>query len=325
MRSHALTLACLALAVASSIEAGLQHVHAPGRVHLAMAGARPSLKHSRRAFASARFGARAPVCSMLSDGAAPPPPADAEPAMPVVPRFSWRLIFFFGCNPLALLPVAGVGALLKVGIGGTAFALTSQAVLIGAAIGIPLMLFFNLPLEKLPGLSSIAEVDEASTFITYLLFGATRGAGHFAKVITGSAIISACAGIAEELCFRGALQTGLAMLLVNAGVAANVISYVAIFAPSVLFGYLHSYSSSPAYAIAAFVASVYFGSVYAWSGNIVVPILAHFAVDFISLVVSYVRIAYQKSDEERVAIWACNQPIARTLRYVAGYSPAPKK
>lgn len=240
------------------------------------------------------------------------------------PSFSWRLILFFAANPLALLPIVGVGAFLHVGVLGTAYSLTPANVLLGAALAIPLQVLTNLPLERLPGLRALEEVNTVSSFLCYLLFGARRNVGHICNVILASTVISAAAGFAEELVFRGTLQTGICMLLEAAGVPATALQYLAIGLSSVAFGAAHSYSSSPAYSIAAFVASVYFGTMYSITGNIVVPVLAHFVVDLISFTYGYYNVAFMKSDAERAALWQTDQPIARTLRIVAGYdAPGP--
>jgi len=272
--------------------------------------------------ASAFGRARPPLCT-LSGAQGEPPPADTALVVekqPAVPRFSWRLVLFFAANPLALLPVAGIGALLHVGIGGVAFTLTPTTALLGAALALPLQVITSLPLERIPGLRAIEEITTVSQFLCYLLFGARRSLGHMCKVLAASTLISAAAGVAEELVFRGTLQTGLSTLLAAVGAPAALLPYLSIGATSVLFGLLHSYSSSPAYAIAAFIASLYFGALFAATGNIVVPVLAHFTVDLVSFVQGYFEVVYRKTDAERDALWRTDQPIARTLRLVAGYA-----
>lgn len=259
---------------------------------------------------------------MSGDQLKPLLPADAVPIAPATaPKFSWRLVFFFAANPLSLLPIAGIGAyFLHINVLGAAYSLTPAAVLLGAALALPLQVLTNLPLERIPGLGALEEISTVSSFLCYLLFGAgPRTPAHAGKVLVASTIVSAAAGAAEELVFRGTLQTGLCTLLAAVGAPAAALQYLAVGLSSLAFGAVHSYSSSPAYACAAFVASLYFGALYAATGNIVVPVLAHFVVDLISFVCGHYIVAYTKSDAERLALWETDQPIAVSLRMVAGY------
>lgn len=252
-------------------------------------------------------------------------PTSDQRALTPPPRFSWRMVFFFAANPLALLPIAGLGALLKVGIFGPALGLTVPAVALGAALAVPLLVLTNLPLERIPGLSALEEVNTVSQFLTYLLFGEQRGVGSAARVLVASVIVSAAAGIAEELAFRGAFQGGLASLCALAGASPTVCAGVAISVSSIVFGLLHSYSSSPAYALAAGVVSAYFGAIYLQTQNIVVPIVTHFVTDLFAFVSSHISVAYRKTAAEREELWKCEQPIALSLKMVAGYAPARAK
>jgi membrane protease YdiL (CAAX protease family) len=235
------------------------------------------------------------------------------------PVFSWRLVAFFAANPLALLVPTCIGVAFKVALGGGAFSLTLPTVGLGAALALPLYGFMSLPLEKLPGLAALEEVNVVTRFLGYLLFGSRRGLGYLLKVVVASAVVSAAAGFGEELFFRGFLQTGLSALLLHAGLPAGMIAAASICATSILFGLLHSYSSSPAYQVLGFIASAYFGTVFLLTDNIVVPIVSHFVVDLIAFVQAHVKVAYQMSDEELEELWACDQPIALTMRMAAGY------
>jgi membrane protease YdiL (CAAX protease family) len=297
--------------------------------------ARPQGIRESRLLRARTLWRRAPTSRahvLLSDGpGAPSPPGlEAARAPPselaaVQPRFSWRLVLFFAANPLALLPIAGIGALCHVPIGGAAFALNMDAIQLGVMLAAPLILLMSLPFQKLPGLGAFKEVDTVSHFLTYLLFGGRRGPAHFAKVLVAAVILSTAAGVAEELAFRGALQGGVALLLARTGLPAVALNLGALLATSALFGQLHSYSSSPAYRIAAFFASAYFGALYLATNNVVVPIVAHFMVDMVAFVQGNIVVAYTMSDAERAELWECDQPIAVSFRQLTGYESSPSE
>jgi membrane protease YdiL (CAAX protease family) len=86
------------------------------------------------------------------------------------------------------------------------------------------------------------------------------------------ALLSATAGIGEEMLFRGVIQ---AVLHRWWGV------WVALFAASVLFGLLHALT--PTYAILAILAGVYLGGVWLLTENLLVVIIAHAVYDFLAL------------------------------------------
>ncbi|GAB4419527.1 MAG: hypothetical protein Kow002_07230 [Anaerolineales bacterium] len=85
-------------------------------------------------------------------------------------------------------------------------------------------------------------------------------------------IISIFAGVAEELFFRGWMQTVLAdkfgLLL---GIALT----------SLLFGLAHYLSKE--YALYAFVTSLYLGVIFHFTGNLYILMAAHAAYDFVAL------------------------------------------
>ena len=78
-------------------------------------------------------------------------------------------------------------------------------------------------------------------------------------------VISALAGFAEELLFRGILQVKFGIVLA-----------------SVIFGILHCLT--PAYFIVATIMGFYLGAVYHYHQSILVPIQLHFVYDFCVLV-----------------------------------------
>lgn len=86
--------------------------------------------------------------------------------------------------------------------------------------------------------------------------------------VTELVLISALAGFAEELLFRGVLQTK-----------------VGIVAASIIFGLAHFVSLS--YVIAASIMGFYIGAAYQMSGHLLMPIQLHFIYDLGALI--YIR------------------------------------
>jgi hypothetical protein len=91
------------------------------------------------------------------------------------------------------------------------------------------------------------------------------------------AVISALAGIGEELLFRGLLQEGLARWI---GEPTGV--WIALFAASALFGLLHPMSG--AYVLLAAMMGLFLGGLWIATGNLLVPIVTHAVYDFLGLV-----------------------------------------
>jgi hypothetical protein len=85
-------------------------------------------------------------------------------------------------------------------------------------------------------------------------------------------IISLSAGVAEELFFRGWLQT---FLVDRFGLLAGIIL------TSLLFGLAHYLSKE--YALYAFVTGIYLGAVFQWTGNLYLLMVIHALYDFIAL------------------------------------------
>ncbi|MFW6362406.1 MAG: CPBP family intramembrane glutamic endopeptidase [Spirochaeta sp.] len=81
-------------------------------------------------------------------------------------------------------------------------------------------------------------------------------------------LLSAAAGIGEELLFRGIIQAGL---------TGQIGLFWSVATTSLIFGLLHFITRG--YAVYAFCMSVYLGIVYAASGNILIPVLAHAVYD----------------------------------------------
>jgi len=85
--------------------------------------------------------------------------------------------------------------------------------------------------------------------------------------------ISVLAGVAEEVLFRAVLQGGL-----ERGVGAAP----ALVLAGAVFGICHWIT--PAYALIAGLMGCYLGGLWWWSGNLLTPVVAHAAYDFVALV-----------------------------------------
>jgi len=110
------------------------------------------------------------------------------------------------------------------------------------------------------------------------------------------------------------LQTGLVAAFGRAlpGTAAQP---CALAVQAVIFGAVHSYTSSPAYFVVASVSALALGSSFAASGNMAVPVTMHFVIDFVTLLATHVQVARSGESAQRELVES-TAPIARTLRSV---------
>jgi membrane protease YdiL (CAAX protease family) len=90
-------------------------------------------------------------------------------------------------------------------------------------------------------------------------------------------LISVIAGIGEEMLFRGVIQYGMAERIGPPGGVA-----IGIIVASLLFALAHALSGT--YAVLAGLISIYFGWLLMATGNLLVPIVAHAAYDFLAFV-----------------------------------------
>jgi membrane protease YdiL (CAAX protease family) len=86
-------------------------------------------------------------------------------------------------------------------------------------------------------------------------------------------LISAAAGVGEELLFRGVAQAGIEQYTGSA--------WTAVVIAGALFGVAHPISTT--YAVLAGAIGIYLGWLLVASGNLLVPIVAHGAYDFFAL------------------------------------------
>jgi membrane protease YdiL (CAAX protease family) len=95
-------------------------------------------------------------------------------------------------------------------------------------------------------------------------------------------VISICAGIGEELLFRGWMLPWLAGS--SGGDPTRFEFALALVGSSVAFGLMHPITKL--YVVLAALMGVYFGVLMLWSGNLLVPIAAHAAYDAVQLILT---------------------------------------
>lgn len=99
-------------------------------------------------------------------------------------------------------------------------------------------------------------------------------------------VISLCAGIGEELLFRGWLMywllDGISLAAPEADTTVTLM--VALVVSSLVFGLLHPITRL--YVVLATLIGLYFGGLVVWSGNLLVPITAHAAYDAVQLLIA---------------------------------------
>jgi membrane protease YdiL (CAAX protease family) len=91
------------------------------------------------------------------------------------------------------------------------------------------------------------------------------------------AMVAALAGLGEEMLFRGVLQSTVA-----GWVAGPYGVWVGWGLASVVFGSVHAISAT--YAVLATAIGLYLGWLWIATGNLLVPVVAHGAYDFLALV-----------------------------------------
>ncbi len=187
----------------------------------------------------------------------------------------------------------------------------------GRAPAAAVLAFSCLPLERL--FPALKDVSAASKTITLYALGGTlaplRAAG-------GALIISASAAASEELAFRGVLQTGALAVLTRCGAPAKYASAAAVAVQAGLFGLTHSYTNSATYLVTAAVAGVAFGAAFAATGSLLVPVIMHFVVDFVTFLLCHAQLCREGRDAQRQLI-AADSPIANVLR--AAFIEPPSK
>jgi membrane protease YdiL (CAAX protease family) len=173
---------------------------------------------------------------------------------------------------------ANVALAFEVGIGGIAVALgwlagysplatlswSVQALVVGMLAAVPMLAAFSV--SWLTDAAPFRRIREQLDRVLPLLFP-TRS-------LVAMAVISAAAGLGEELLFRGLVQGAL---------GAWLGPWIALVIASVLFGLVHAIT--PAYVVLATTIGGYLGWLWIATGNLLVPIAAHAFYDFVALVV----------------------------------------
>ncbi len=89
-------------------------------------------------------------------------------------------------------------------------------------------------------------------------------------------LISALAGLGEEMLFRGVIQRAIA-----GGLDEPLNHWIALAVSGTLFGLAHSITRT--YAVLATLIGFYLGWLWLATGNLIVPIVAHAVYDFLAL------------------------------------------
>lgn len=107
-------------------------------------------------------------------------------------------------------------------------------------------------------------------------------------------VISLCAGIGEELLFRGWLMYWIAdgwAMVPGEPVSATFALGFGLVVSSIAFGLVHPLTKL--YIVVAAVMGLYFGGLCIWTGNLLVPITAHAVYDAAQLVMTKRALAQQ--------------------------------
>lgn len=258
---------------------------------------------------------RAPVICTggLAQEPAPAVPPLAAAITPALPGFEWPIVFFFMANPLVLLPVAAaVAFLFKLRWLGAVFSLKASAAMQGVVFAVPLLLVSLLADKLVPAL---AEVTQASKTISLYAMGTRRVP---LRACLAAVLISTSAAVAEELAFRGVLQTGVVEVLSRLGALPPAApAAIALAVQAAVFGALHAYSAKCEYLAVATLAGLAFGFAFASTGNVYVPIVMHFIVDVVGFLACHWQVT-DASEEEQRALMSADTPIAQQLAAVLG-------
>jgi uncharacterized protein len=176
-----------------------------------------------------------------------------------------------GVGALALGWLLGHSPL--VGISGESEQARNQVAAIGwGLVATGPLLVALVVMERFP-VGPLGRLREMTTRVILQMFGGAT--------IAQLAVVSVAAGFGEELLFRGLIQAGI-----QAGLSPVISDIpgmvVALVVASVLFGVCHWLNTT--YAILAMLAGAYFGLLLLLTGNILAPIVAHAAYDFLALV-----------------------------------------
>jgi membrane protease YdiL (CAAX protease family) len=150
-----------------------------------------------------------------------------------------------------------------------------EAILWGLGLGtlaaVPILIAVQI-IERLP-LEPIRRLQEATE--ERLLHAMSR------LRVVDLLTVSICAGVGEELLFRGWLMMSLA------GPVSEWQFWplaAAVMVSSIVFGFAHPIS--PAYVVITGLIGVFLAMLLVWTENLLVPIAAHAVYDFVQLVIA---------------------------------------
>ena len=222
---------------------------------------------------------------------APPPPAGACPARPGLPRLpTWDPRTLTALSLLVETSLAAAALLLA------RFGLYDpRQPLIGlGAVDVPSLLAWTA--AGLAAMGALWWLEESAPWESLRRFRAFVDGelgSFFAPLTTAQiAVISAAAGIGEELLFRWALQGGLAAIL--GGAAGTALAWLAV---SLLFGLAHAVTWM--YAAIATAMGLILGGLMIASGSVLPAILAHAIFDFAAIQVVVARVRGGEYNERR--------------------------
>ncbi|MCE5269280.1 MAG: CPBP family intramembrane metalloprotease [Planctomycetaceae bacterium] len=147
-----------------------------------------------------------------------------------------------------------------------AFHLNLRDTVIGLVATLPPLVAFCLCL-KCP----IQPLQEVARIVDELIVPLFRDCS-----ILQLAIISALAGLGEEMLFRGVIQTAVA-----AEIGGPHGPWLGLLVAAMLFGLLHP--MTPTYALLATLIGAYLGWLLIATGNLLVPVITHAVYDFLAL------------------------------------------
>lgn len=107
-------------------------------------------------------------------------------------------------------------------------------------------------------------------------------------------VISLCAGVGEELLFRGWLMGWLRDGLSSLELPLDPV-WIALVLSSIVFGFFHPITKM--YIFLAAIMGCYFGVLLVWSENLLVPIMAHAVYDAVQLVITKRQVESKSATE----------------------------
>jgi len=166
-----------------------------------------------------------------------------------------------GPDPRAMIPEGGFENLRTIGSG----------LAYGCAAAVPMLLVIAL-IRKIPWepVRELERLSDDGMIRTLLSLGR-------AELV----VISLCAGVGEELLFRGWLLPWLAHIG-GADASPSPVEWgAALIGSSIAFGMVHPITRL--YVVLAAAMGLYFGALLLWTDNLLIPIAAHAAYDAVQL------------------------------------------